>query len=88
MGENTKYFLKCKCSTGRVLPRLVHYTGKNTWRIKSNVELYRLINGADIVRLITAQGTRWLGHIQRMDSLGMAKRISERKPMGKPMDKD
>jgi hypothetical protein len=45
--------------------------------------LHQVINEADIVRSIKAQGVKWLGHIQIMDISRTAKRILEWKPIGR-----
>ena len=37
------------------------------WRIRNDMEIDKLIEGADIVRFIEGQRVKWLGHIQRMD---------------------
>jgi hypothetical protein len=44
--------------------------------------LDQVIKGADIVRFIKAQRVKWMGHIQRMDTSRIAKRIFEWKPTG------
>jgi hypothetical protein len=54
----------------------------NTWRIRNNTEIDKLIEDADIVRFIKAQRIKWLGHIQRMDQTRPARRILDWKPMG------
>jgi hypothetical protein len=54
----------------------------NIWRIRSNMEIDKLIQGADIVRLIKAQRIKWLGHIQRMDQVGPTRKLLDWKPMG------
>jgi hypothetical protein len=41
---------------------------ENIWRIRNNMEIDNLIEGADTVRFIVAKKKfKWLGHIQRMD---------------------
>jgi hypothetical protein len=57
--------------------------GKDVWRIRNNAELDQVINGADIVRFIKARRIKWLGHLQRMDTSRIAKRILELKPIGR-----
>jgi hypothetical protein len=39
----------------------------NIWRTQNNMEIDKLMEGADIVRYTNAQRIEWLGHIQRMD---------------------
>jgi hypothetical protein len=57
--------------------------GKYIWRIRNNSELDQVINRADIVRFIKAQMSKWFGHIQRMDTSRIAKRIFQLKPIGR-----
>jgi hypothetical protein len=40
--------------------------------MENNTKLDHIINGADIVRFIKAQGVKWLGHVQRMDTSRVA----------------
>ena len=54
----------------------------NIWRIRNNMEIDKLIEGADIVRFIKAQRIKWLGHIQRMDQARPARKLQDLKPMG------
>jgi len=54
----------------------------NIWRIRNNMEIDKLIEGADIVRCIKAQRIKWLGHIQRMDQARPNMEVLDWKPMG------
>jgi hypothetical protein len=52
------------------------------WRIRNNMEIDQLIEGADIVRYIKAQRIKWLRHIQRMDQARTTRKLFDWKPMG------
>jgi len=54
----------------------------NIWRIRRNMEIDNLIEGADVVKLIKAQIIKWLGHIQRMDQARSIRKLLDWKPMG------
>jgi hypothetical protein len=54
----------------------------NIWRIRNNMEIDKLIAGADIVRVIKARRIKWLGHIQRMDRARPTGKLLDWKPMG------
>jgi hypothetical protein len=54
----------------------------NIWRIRNNIEIDKLIEGADIVRFIKAQTVKWPGHIQRMDQARSTRKLLDSKPMG------
>jgi len=54
----------------------------NIWRIRNNVEIDILIEGADILRFIKAQRIKWLDHIQRMDRARPTRKLLDWKPMG------
>jgi hypothetical protein len=54
----------------------------NMWRIRNNMEIYKLIEGADIVRFIKAQRIKRLGHIQRMDQTRPTRKLLDWKPVG------
>ena len=47
----------------------------------NNMEIDKLIEGADIVRFIKAQRIKWLGHIQRMDQARPTRKLLDWKPM-------
>jgi hypothetical protein len=46
-----------------------------TWRIKNNEELDKLIKHKNIVNYIKAQRLSWFGHIQRMPEARVTKKI-------------
>jgi hypothetical protein len=54
----------------------------NIWRIRNNMEIDKLMEGADIVRFIKAQRIKWLGHIQRMDQERPTGELLDWRPMG------
>jgi len=54
----------------------------NIWRIRNNMEIEKLIEGADIVRFGKAQRIKWLGLIQRMDQARATRKLLDWKPMG------
>ena len=54
----------------------------NIWRIRNNMEIDKLIEGADTVRFIKAQRIEWLGHIQKMDQARRTRKLLDWKPMG------
>jgi hypothetical protein len=51
-------------------------------RIRKNMEIYKSIKGADIVRFIKAQRIKCLGHIQRMDKARPTRKLLIWKPVG------
>jgi hypothetical protein len=53
----------------------------NVWRIRNNMEIDKLIEGADIVRFTKVQRIKWLGHIQRMDQARPTGKLLDWKPM-------
>jgi len=54
----------------------------NMWRTRNNMEIDKLVDGADIVRFIKAQRIKWLGHIQRMDQARPTRKLLDWKTMG------
>ena len=60
----------------------------NIWRTRKNMEIDKLVEGADIVRFIEAQRIKWLGHIQRMDQARPTKQLLDWKPMGIDQQED
>jgi hypothetical protein len=54
----------------------------NIWRIRNNMEIDKLIEGAEIARFIKAQRIEWLGNIQRMDRARPTRKLLDWKTMG------
>ena len=50
--------------------------------IRNNMDIDKLIEVADIVRLIKAQRIKWLGHIQRMGRARPTGKQLDGRPMG------
>jgi hypothetical protein len=46
------------------------------------MEIDKLIEGEDIVRVIKAKRIKWLGHVQRMDQARPNRKLLDWKPMG------
>jgi hypothetical protein len=56
---------------------------KGEWRPRYNQELYQLYRSSDILSTIKSGRLRWAGHIKRMSSSDMPRRILESKPEGR-----
>jgi hypothetical protein len=57
--------------------------------VRHNKELYELLDGPDIVKLMKFKRLQWAGHIDRMDNSTVAKKILDgkfhgRRPVGRP----
>jgi hypothetical protein len=66
-----------------------HTIGNQTWRIKNNEALDKLIKHENIVNYIKAQRLSWLGYIQRMPEARATKKIFKcnlltTRPRGRP----
>jgi hypothetical protein len=72
--ENTKS--KLRVFERKVLRRIYGPTKESddTWRIKSNDELNRLIGNKNIINDIKAQRLAWFGHVHRMADNSMVKK--------------
>jgi hypothetical protein len=53
----------------------------NSWRMKTNQELNKLINHKNIINFIRAQRLSWLGHVERMSPNRSIKNLYTRKPL-------
>jgi len=53
----------------------------NVWRIRNNMKIDELIEGADIVRFVKTQKIKWLGHIQRIYQARPTGKLLEWKPI-------
>jgi hypothetical protein len=52
----------------------------NSWRIRYNEEISKLLKGEDIVRFIKSQRIGWLGHVERVDDNAMPNRMLKERP--------
>jgi hypothetical protein len=55
---------------------------ENIWRIRNNMEIDKLMEGADIVRLIKVERIKWLRYIQRMDQARPTRKLLDWKRLG------
>ena len=53
------------------------------WRRRTNKEIDELLEQGDIVRFIKSQRLRWLGHVERMSELRLAKRMYKARMTGR-----
>jgi hypothetical protein len=57
-------------------------------KIRNNMEIDNLMEGADVVRFIKMQRIKWLGHIQRMNQARPTRKLLYWKPVGtKPVER-
>jgi hypothetical protein len=45
-----------------------------SWRLRHNKELYELLDGPEIVKIIKLKRLQWAGHIARMDNARLPKK--------------
>ncbi|GFU40867.1 uncharacterized protein TNCV_2466631 [Trichonephila clavipes] len=55
---------------------------KETWRRRSNFELYQSHTESDIVNFIKIQRNKWAGHVVRMDEDRTTKKVFNAQPIG------
>jgi hypothetical protein len=68
----------------KILRRIFGPTKENqTWRIKTNEELDKLIKHRNIVNYINAQNLSWFGHVQRTPDTRTVKKIFKWNPLSK-----
>jgi len=66
----------------KILRGIFWLTKENqTWRIKNNEELDKLIKHENIVNYIKAQRLSWFGHLQRIPEARAAKKIFKWNPL-------
>ena len=90
--ENIKS--KLRVFERKVLRRIYGPTKESddTWRIKSNDELSRLIGNKNIINYIKAQRLAWFGQVHRMPDNSMVKKVYEWAPaltrsLGRPKNR-
>ena len=49
--------------------------GKGNWRILTNKEIYASVKKPTIIETIRLNRLRWFGHVQRMEEIGIPKRV-------------
>jgi len=80
----TGWSLVQRSPTEKILRRIFGPTKENqTWRVKSNEELDKLIKHKNIINYIKAQRLSWFGHVQRMPDTRRVKKMFNWKPLSK-----
>ena len=68
----------------KILRRIFGLTKENqTWRVKINAELDKLIKLKNIINHIKSQRLSWFGHVQKMPDTRTVKKIFNWKPLTK-----
>jgi hypothetical protein len=75
----------------KILSRILRpvYEDDLGWRLRHNKELYKLLDGPDIVKFIKFKRLQWAGHIVQMDNSRIPKKVLDgkfrgRRPVGRP----
>jgi inhibitor of KinA sporulation pathway (predicted exonuclease) len=55
-----------------------------SWKIKTNIELNKLIQQRNIINHVKAQTLSWYGHIYRKPEISIVKKIYKWQPVGRP----
>jgi hypothetical protein len=70
----------------RILRRIFRPTKQKdgSWKIKTNMELDRLIQHRNIINYVKAQRLSWFGHVLRKPETSIVRKIPVTRPVGRP----